>query len=135
VRHPNYAAVFVQVTALPLIHTAWLTAVIGGAVHAWLLSRRIKLEESVLLADPVYRAAMGNRPRVVPALRGSVAGLLVLMIATVAASGDEVAVRNSEGALHGFLVLRSLAGARLADGDLIKTVARGVVTSRLVFRF
>src|SRR5260221_12175456 len=30
VRHPNYAAVFAEMLALPLIHTAWITAVAGG---------------------------------------------------------------------------------------------------------
>jgi hypothetical protein len=46
-----------------------------------------------------------------------------------------VAVRHTEGLVHGFLVLRSLAGDTLADGDLIQ-IARGYrVTNRLVFRF
>jgi isoprenylcysteine carboxyl methyltransferase (ICMT) family protein YpbQ len=30
VRHPNYVAVFVEMFALPLIHTAWLTAALGA---------------------------------------------------------------------------------------------------------
>ncbi len=30
VRHPNYAAVFVELLALPLIHAAWLTALVGA---------------------------------------------------------------------------------------------------------
>jgi len=30
-----------------------------------------------------------------------------------------VAVRHTEGLVHGFLVLRTLAGDTLADGDLI----------------
>jgi hypothetical protein len=46
-----------------------------------------------------------------------------------------VAVRHTEGLVHGFLVLRTLAGDTLADGDLIQ-IARGYrVTNRLVFRF
>ena len=68
VRHPNYTAVFVQMTALPLIHTAWLTALLGACMHLWVLSRRVALEESMLLADPAYRAAMGWKPRFVPTL-------------------------------------------------------------------
>lgn len=68
VRHPNYAAVFAEMLTLPLIHTAWLTALAGGAAHAWALSRRIALEERVLLADPAYRESMGRKPRFLPGL-------------------------------------------------------------------
>jgi hypothetical protein len=35
-----------------------------------------------------------------------------------------IAVRHTEGSVHGFLVLRTLEGNALADGDLIQ-VARG----------
>ena len=66
IRHPNYVAVFVELTALPLVHTAWVTAVVGAALHALVLRRRIALEERVLLADPAYRAAMGRKPRFLP---------------------------------------------------------------------
>ena len=73
VRHPNYAAVFVEMLALPLIHTAWLTALGGCAMHLWVLRRRIAVEEAVLLADPAYCAAMAAKPRFVPRVfpRGS----------------------------------------------------------------
>jgi methyltransferase len=66
IRHPNYVAVFVELVALPLVHTAWLTALLGAALHLIILRRRIALEESILLADPGYRAAMGNKPRFLP---------------------------------------------------------------------
>lgn len=46
-----------------------------------------------------------------------------------------VAVRHTEGLVHGFLVLRTLAGDTLADGDLIQVARGDRVTSRLVFRF
>ena len=48
---------------------------------------------------------------------------------------EPVAVRYTEGALHGFLVLRTLDDKLLADGDLIQTVRGDRVTARLVFRF
>jgi hypothetical protein len=35
-----------------------------------------------------------------------------------AMSAEPVAVRHTEGLVHGFLVLRTLAGETLADGDL-----------------
>jgi hypothetical protein len=46
-----------------------------------------------------------------------------------------VAVRHTEGLLHGFLVLRTLAGDALADGDLTQVARGDRVTIRLVFRF
>src|ERR1700737_2377131 len=68
VRHPNYAAVMLELFALPLIHTAWATAVIGSALHAWVLSRRLAVEEPTLLADPVYREVMAGKPRFLPGI-------------------------------------------------------------------
>ena len=46
-----------------------------------------------------------------------------------------VRVRNVEGLTHGFLVLRTLDGETLADGDLIQTGRGGRVTSHLLFHF
>jgi methyltransferase len=66
VRHPNYVAVFAELAALPLVHGAWVTAIVGSALHLLVLRRRIALEESVLLADEGYRRAMGGKPRFVP---------------------------------------------------------------------
>ncbi len=66
VRHPNYAAVFVEMAALPLIHSAWLTALLGSAAHAWLLSRRLAVEEPALMANPIYSEKMAHKPRFFP---------------------------------------------------------------------
>ena len=66
VRHPNYVAVFVELLALPLVHGAYLTALAGAALHAWILHRRVTLEESVLMADEGYRRAFDGKPRFVP---------------------------------------------------------------------
>jgi len=68
VRHPNYSAVFVEMVSLPLIHTAWITALTGTLAHVWVLRGRIAAEEKVLLAEPAYRAAMGAKPRFIPFL-------------------------------------------------------------------
>jgi len=46
-----------------------------------------------------------------------------------------IAVRHTEGLVHGFLTLRSQAGELLADGDLIQVAHGDRVTSRLVFHF
>lgn len=52
-----------------------------------------------------------------------------------ASVGEQVAVRHTEGLVHGFLALRNLDGSTLADGDLIQTARGTRVTSRLVFHF
>lgn len=66
VRHPNYLAVLVELCALPLVHTAWITALVGSAAHLLVLRRRIASEEAVLSADPIWRAEMGPKPRLFP---------------------------------------------------------------------
>jgi len=68
VRHPNYAAVFLEMLALPLIHTAWITALAGAIAHAIVLSLRLSVEDPVLLSNPDYAAAMGSKPRFLPGL-------------------------------------------------------------------
>jgi hypothetical protein len=52
-----------------------------------------------------------------------------------AALAEPVAVRHTEGALRGFLVLRSLDDKLLADGDVTQTVRDDRVTAKLLFRF
>jgi methyltransferase len=68
VRHPNYAAVFVEMIALPLVHTAWITALVGAIAHVIVLSVRLCAEERVLFANPDYAAAMSSKPRFLPGL-------------------------------------------------------------------
>jgi methyltransferase len=68
VRHPNYAAVFVEMIALPLIHTAWITALAGAIAHSVVLTFRLSAEERVLFADSQYAAAMRSKPRFLPGL-------------------------------------------------------------------
>src|SRR5258708_3335119 len=48
---------------------------------------------------------------------------------------DPIAVRYTEGLIHGFLVLRTPAGETLAAGDLIQVAHGGQVTTRLIFHF
>jgi methyltransferase len=47
-RHPNYVAVVVEGLALPLVHSAWLTAVVFTVLNAVLLRVRIRVEEAAL---------------------------------------------------------------------------------------
>ena len=45
-RHPNYVAVVVEGIALPLVHTAWVTAAVFTVANAALLRVRIAAEDS-----------------------------------------------------------------------------------------
>jgi methyltransferase len=67
VRHPNYAAVAIEGVALPMIHTAWLTALCFTLANAALLTVRIGSEERALAHYTDYRAALGDRARFLPA--------------------------------------------------------------------
>jgi methyltransferase len=68
VRHPNYVGVIAEVFSLPMIHTAWITALAGALGYMEILRRRLKLEDGFLLANPAYRLAMGGKPRFLPRL-------------------------------------------------------------------
>lgn len=46
--HPNYVAVVVEGFALPLVHDAWLTAVVFTVLNAGLLTVRIRAENDAL---------------------------------------------------------------------------------------
>ncbi len=47
-RHPNYVAVAVEGAALPLVHSAWVTAVTFTVLNAVLMVVRIRCEETAL---------------------------------------------------------------------------------------
>jgi len=66
VRHPNYVAVVMEIFSLPMIHTAWITAIVGTLGDLEILRRRIKVEDGFLLSNPAYRTAMGAKPRFIP---------------------------------------------------------------------
>jgi len=47
-RHPNYVAVVVEGVALPLVHTAWVTALVFTVLNIPLLAVRIRCEDRAL---------------------------------------------------------------------------------------
>ncbi|MCO4696366.1 hypothetical protein LRR80_02424 [Streptomyces sp. RO-S4] len=47
-RHPNYVAVVVEGVALPLVHSAWITATLFTLANAVLLTVRIRCENAAL---------------------------------------------------------------------------------------
>jgi methyltransferase len=49
-RHPNYVAVVAEGVALPLVHTAWVTAAVFTALNAAVLNVRIRCENRALAA-------------------------------------------------------------------------------------
>ncbi|WP_172274324.1 isoprenylcysteine carboxyl methyltransferase family protein [Nocardioides sp. zg-1308] len=50
--HPNYVAVVVEGVALPLVHAAWITAVVFTVLNAGLLAVRIRAEDAALATLP-----------------------------------------------------------------------------------
>jgi len=46
--HPNYTAVVAEVAALPLVHSAWMTAIVFSIANALVLNVRIRAENVAL---------------------------------------------------------------------------------------
>lgn len=70
VRHPNYLAVVVEMVAIPLVHGAWLTALLFSVLNGWLLRVRIGVEEGALREHCGFGERLDDRPTLVP-LRGA----------------------------------------------------------------
>jgi methyltransferase len=68
-RHPNYVAVTIEVAALPLVHSAWCSALLFSVANALLLAVRIAAEERALAAHSAYQETLGERPRFLPRWR------------------------------------------------------------------
>jgi methyltransferase len=51
-RHPNYVAVVAEGIALPLVHAAWITALVFTVANAALLTVRIRVEDAALATLP-----------------------------------------------------------------------------------
>jgi len=58
-----------------------------------------------------------------------------MAVAPTLARAEPVAVKYTEGVVHGFLVLRTLEGTPIADGDMTQVPRGGRVTNHLVFHF
>jgi methyltransferase len=65
-RHPNYLAVVVEMFALPLVHTAWLTALLFSAGNAAVLAVRIREEEAALARASNEGEVFAGRSRLLP---------------------------------------------------------------------
>ena len=67
-KHPNWLGVILEIAFLPLIHSAYFTAIAFSVGNAWLMSRRIITEEQALAENSNYDAVFANKPRFIPAI-------------------------------------------------------------------
>ncbi len=58
--HPNYVAVVVEGFALPLVHTAWITASVFTVLNAALLRVRVRVENAALQQLPVTHESLSD---------------------------------------------------------------------------
>ena len=58
--HPNYLAVCTEIAGLPLVHTAWLTALVFSVFNALILRVRIRAEEGALKRLTPYDEAFAR---------------------------------------------------------------------------
>lgn len=65
--HPNYVAVVVEGLALPLVHGAWVTALVFTVLNALLLRVRLRVEDEALATLP---AAPPTTPTATPPAAG-----------------------------------------------------------------
>jgi hypothetical protein len=97
--------------------------------------------------DAEMNAAMEEARRARHGLRielqrsGARSTLIALLLACAAMLqpnalfADTIPVRHTEGLIHGFLVVRSLEGKALADGQMTQDARGDRVTNHLIFRF
>ena len=64
IRHPNYVAVVLELMVLPLVHGAWITALVFTVINALLLRVRVRVEEEALGSR--YASSFANTPRLIP---------------------------------------------------------------------
>lgn len=65
-RHPNYVGVVLEIAFIPLIHGAWLTALVFTVLNALILRARIRTEEAALRRASDYEGVFSATPRFIP---------------------------------------------------------------------
>jgi hypothetical protein len=63
------------------------------------------------------------------------AAILTVLLVPAWAAAKAVTVSFAEGAAHGYLVVQDGSGESIGHGEVLQTVRRNLVESRLVFRF
>jgi methyltransferase len=71
-RHPNYLGVVLEIAALPLVHGAWLSALVFSIANGFLLRARIRAEERALRETGDYDERFAHRPRMIPSFEKEV---------------------------------------------------------------
>jgi methyltransferase len=66
IRHPNYLGVILEIGAVPVLHSAYLTAISFSIANALLLAWRIRTEETALKEQNNYEQVFAGRPRFLP---------------------------------------------------------------------
>ena len=103
-RHPNYVAVVAEGVALPLVHSAWLTALVFTVLNAWLLTVRITTARTGRWTRPAGDACgRGGRPAVIDLLvvGGGPAGLATAVHAALAGMEAVVVEPRSDARRQG----------------------------------
>jgi methyltransferase len=65
-RHPNYLAAFVELFALPLVHGAWLSAIVLGTANLLAMHLKAGFEERALDQHAPYAQVFSGRNRYLP---------------------------------------------------------------------
>jgi methyltransferase len=65
-RHPNYVVVALEILILPLLFSAWATAIVFTIVNALILAVRIPEEEKALMAHTNYKDVFATKSRFHP---------------------------------------------------------------------
>ena len=66
VRHPNYVGVVAEVFSLPMIHTAWITAIVGTLGYLEILRRRMKSRRWRSHGRPRLSPGHGRKAQIFP---------------------------------------------------------------------
>lgn len=65
-RHPNWLGVVLELALVPLIHTAYFTAIVFSLINAFLMYKRILAEEEALTTHSNYLEVFMHIPRFLP---------------------------------------------------------------------
>jgi hypothetical protein len=97
----------------------------------------VALEKHTCQADFSAGGGIGmNIMAIVESVRRSLlASLTVLFLVTHLGFAEQIRVKHVEGAIHGFMILKSEAGETIAAGDLDQTTQGSRITTNIKFRF
>jgi hypothetical protein len=103
------------------------TEALGQACRAPLMDHGTDYDRHGLLMELKRSGARSRRIAILLACAA--------MLQPNALLADTVPVRHTEGLMHGFLVLRTLEGKAIADGQMTQDAQGDRVTTHLIFRF